>query len=119
MARLTHLLASVATATLTATLLFSATSHAAENRFVMVTHGVPSDPFWTVVKNGAEAAAETVGATLEYRSPSTFDMAKMQQLAQAAVASQPAGLILSFTDENALGKVVQNASDNRYPGDHH
>lgn len=115
MARLTHLIASVATATLTATLLFSATSHAAENRFVMVTHGVPSDPFWTVVKNGAEAAAETVGATLEYRSPSTFDMAKMQQLAQAAVASQPAGLILSFTDENALGKVVQNASDNGIP----
>lgn len=86
-----------------------------ESRFVMVTHGVPSDPFWSVVKNGAEAAAELVGARLEYRAPSTFDMAMMQQLVQAAVASNPDGLILSFTDENALGGVVQNAVDNGIP----
>ncbi|EHJ94638.1 hypothetical protein KUC_1597 [Vreelandella boliviensis LC1] len=85
------------------------------SRFVMVTHGVPSDPFWSVVKNGAEAAADLVGAELEYRAPSTFDMAKMQQLVQAAIASQPDGLILSFTDENALGSVVQDAVDNGIP----
>ncbi|MBZ9559397.1 MULTISPECIES: sugar ABC transporter substrate-binding protein [unclassified Modicisalibacter] len=85
------------------------------HRFVMVTHGVPSDPFWTVVKNGAEAAADEVGAELEYRAPSTFDMAKMQQLAEAAVASDPDGLILSFTDEDALGKVVREATDNGIP----
>lgn len=101
--------------TLTATVLLGGVAQADSNRFVMVTHGVPSDPFWTVVKNGAEAAAETVGATLEYRAPSTFDMAKMQQLAQAAVASKPDGLIISFTDEDALGKVVQDATDSGIP----
>nr|WP_298249468.1 sugar ABC transporter substrate-binding protein [uncultured Halomonas sp.] len=85
------------------------------NRFVMVTHGVPSDPFWTVVKNGAEAAADTVGATLEYRSPSNFDVAKMQQLADAAVASDPDGLILSFIDADALGGIVQRATNNGIP----
>ncbi|MFQ3790137.1 sugar ABC transporter substrate-binding protein [Halomonas sp. A29] len=112
MARLTHwLLASTAAAAL------MAGSAQAQNsaRFVMVTHGVPSDPFWSVVKNGAEDAAELVGATLEYRAPSTFDMARMQQLIQAAVASNPDGLIVSFTDENALGGVVQNAVDNGIP----
>lgn len=86
-----------------------------EGRFVMVTHGIPSDPFWSVVKNGAETAAELVGAELEYRAPSTFDMAKMQQLADAAVASNPDGLILSFTDEDALGSVVQDATDRGIP----
>ncbi|MFM9271477.1 sugar ABC transporter substrate-binding protein [Halomonas elongata] len=112
MARLSHwLLAST-----TAVALMAGTVQAQEeNRFVMVTHGVPSDPFWSVVKNGAEAAADTVGAELEYRAPSTFDMAKMQQLVEAAVASDPDGLIVSFTDEDALGGIVQEASDNGIP----
>ncbi|MCD1584706.1 sugar ABC transporter substrate-binding protein [Halomonas sp. IOP_14] len=118
MARLSQwLLASAAT---TALMAGAAQAQAQEpeqeaSRFVMVTHGVPSDPFWSVVKNGAEAAADLVGAELEYRAPSTFDMAKMQQLVQAAVASDPDGLILSFTDENALGGAVQNAVDNGIP----
>jgi len=116
MARLSQwLLASAATTALMAGAAQVQAQEQEASRFVMVTHGVPSDPFWSVVKNGAEAAADLVGAELEYRAPSTFDMAKMQQLVQAAVASNPDGLILSFTDENALGGVVQNAVDNGIP----
>lgn len=112
MARLSHWLLASATAAA----LMAGTAHAQEeNRFVMVTHGVPSDPFWSVVKNGAEEAADLVGAELEYRAPSSFDMAKMQQLVDAAVASDPDGLIVSFTDEDALGGVVQRAADNGIP----
>ena len=116
MARLSQwLLASAATTVLMAGAAQAQEPEQEASRFVMVTHGVPSDPFWSVVKNGAEAAADLVGAELEYRAPSTFDMAKMQQLVQAAVASNPDGLILSFTDENALGSAVQNAVDNGIP----
>ncbi|MEL7983160.1 sugar ABC transporter substrate-binding protein [Halomonas sp. ATBC28] len=116
MARLSQwLLASAATTALMAGAAQAQEPEQEASRFVMVTHGVPSDPFWSVVKNGAEAAADLVGAELEYRAPSTFDMAKMQQLVQAAVASDPDGLILSFTDENALGGAVQNAVDNGIP----
>ncbi|MDQ7729726.1 MULTISPECIES: sugar ABC transporter substrate-binding protein [unclassified Halomonas] len=116
MARLSQwLLATAATTALMAGAAQAQEPEQEASRFVMVTHGVPSDPFWSVVKNGAEAAADLVGAELEYRAPSTFDMAKMQQLVQAAVASQPDGLILSFTDENALGSVVQDAVDNGIP----
>nr|WP_300314906.1 sugar ABC transporter substrate-binding protein [Halomonas sp.] len=111
MARLSHwLLASTAAA-----LMAGSVQAQDSNRFVMVTHGVPSDPFWSVVKNGAEDAAEQVGAELEYRAPSTFDMAKMQQLVEAAVASNPDGLIVSFTDEDALGGIVQRAANNGIP----
>ncbi|WP_280552864.1 sugar ABC transporter substrate-binding protein [Halomonas sp. 25-S5] len=114
MARLTQwLLASTAAAALMAG--SAQAQEQEENRFVMVTHGIPSDPFWSVVKNGAEAAAEQVGAELEYRAPSTFDMAKMQQLVDAAVASNPDGLVVSFTDEDALGSAVQDATDRGIP----
>lgn len=101
----------------TAAVLLAAGSAQAQDshRFVMVTHGIPSDPFWSIVKNGAEEAAEQVGAELEYRAPSTFDMARMQQLVEAAVASNPDGLILSFTDEDALGGIVQKAANNGIP----
>lgn len=96
--------------------LVSGIAYAADsNRYVMVTSGVPSDPFWSVVKNGAEAAADTVGATLEYRSPPNFDVAKVQTLVEAAVASDPDGLILSFIDEDALGGIVQKATNNGIP----
>ncbi|ATJ84702.1 sugar ABC transporter substrate-binding protein [Halomonas beimenensis] len=112
MARLSHWLLASTTAAL---LAGPAQAQEDNNRFVMVTHGVPSDPFWSVVKNGAEDAADLVGADLEYRAPSTFDMAKMQQLVDAAVASNPDGLIVSFTDEDALGGIVQRASNNGIP----
>ncbi|MDX1464798.1 MAG: substrate-binding domain-containing protein, partial [Halomonas sp.] len=112
MARLSQWLLASTTAAL---LAGPAQAQEDNNRFVMVTHGVPSDPFWSVVKNGAEEAADLVGAELEYRAPSTFDMAKMQQLVDAAVASNPDGLILSFTDEDALGSIVQKASNNGIP----
>lgn len=116
MARLTQwLIATTAAAALMAGSVQAQEQEQEENRFVMVTHGVPSDPFWSVVKNGAQAAAELVGAELEYRAPSTFDMAKMQQLVDAAVSSNPDGLILSFTDEDALGSAVQDATDRGIP----
>lgn len=114
MARLSHYLL----ATTIATSLIAGTTQAQEqeeSRFVMVTHGTPANAFWSVVKNGAEAASETVGANLEYRAPSTFDMAKMQQLVEAAIASNPDGLIVSLTSEDALGGLLQDATDNGIP----
>lgn len=112
---MTHLSKWLLASTTAAALMVGSAQAQDQHRFVMVTHGVPSDPFWSIVKNGAEDAAEQVGVELEYRAPSTFDMAKMQQLVEAAVASDPDGLILSFTDEDALGGIVQKATDNGIP----
>ncbi|HEX9311966.1 MAG TPA: LacI family transcriptional regulator, partial [Actinomycetota bacterium] len=57
-------------------------------RFVVVTHGQASDPFWSVAANGVQAAAEDMGVQVEYQAPETFDMVAMSQLIDAAVASQ-------------------------------
>ena len=78
-------------------------------RIVVVTHGQATDPFWSVVKNGVDEAAKTYGATVEYRAPDTFDMVQMAQLIDAAVASQPDGLVVSIPDADALGDSIKNA----------
>jgi len=82
---------------------------AQDMRFVVVSHGQAADPFWSVVKNGVDQAAEDLGVTVEYRAPDTFDMVQMAQIIDAAVASQPDGLVVSIPDGEALGDSIRNA----------
>jgi simple sugar transport system substrate-binding protein len=84
-------------------------------RFVVVTHGQASDPFWSVAANGVDAAAEDMGVTVEYQAPETFDMVAMSDLIDAAVASQPDGLVVSIPDADALGPSIQAAVDAGIP----
>lgn len=78
-------------------------------RIVVVTHGQASDPFWSVVKNGVDQAAHDMRVTVEYQAPGTFDMVAMSQLIDAAVASEPDGLVVSVPDPDALGPSIQAA----------
>jgi simple sugar transport system substrate-binding protein len=84
-------------------------SAAAQTRIVFVTHGQSGDPYWSIVKNGMDDAATTLGVKAEYLSPETFDMVKMAQLIDAATASQPDGLVVSIPDSAALSEPVKNA----------
>jgi len=76
-------------------------------RFVVVTHGQASDPYWSVVQNGVNQAAEDMGVQVEYQAPDTFDMVAMSQLIDAAVASQPDGMAISIPDADALGDSIK------------
>ncbi len=84
-------------------------------RFVAVVHGQASDPFWSVVKNGFDAAAKDMRVKVEYQAPGTFDMVEMSQLIDAAVASNPDGLIVSIPDADALGESLRGAVDAGIP----
>ncbi|MGD8624455.1 MAG: sugar ABC transporter substrate-binding protein, partial [Anaerolineae bacterium] len=84
-------------------------------RFVVVSHGQASDPFWSVVKNGVDAAATDLGVRVEYQAPQTFDMVAMSQLIDAAVASQPDGLVVSIPDADALGASIEAAVEAGIP----
>lgn len=84
-------------------------------RFVVVTHGQASDPFWSVAANGVDAAAADMGVTVEYQAPETFDMVAMSDLIDAAVASEPDGLVVSIPDADALGPSIQAAVDAGIP----
>jgi simple sugar transport system substrate-binding protein len=84
-------------------------------RFVVVTHGQASDPFWSVAANGVDAAAEDMGVQVEYQAPETFDMVAMSELIDAAVASEPDGLVVSIPDADALGPSIEAAVDAGIP----
>jgi simple sugar transport system substrate-binding protein len=84
-------------------------------RIVVVTHGTAADPFWSVVNNGVQQAQADLGVTVEYFAPETFDMPRMAQLIDAAVASEPDGLVVSIPDADALRRPIQAAIDAGIP----
>ena len=88
---------------------------AQDMRFVVVSHGQASDPFWSVVKNGVDQAAADLGVNVEYRAPGTFDMVQMAQLIDAAVASQPDGLVVSIPDAEAKKKELRHKNEQDGP----
>ncbi|MFZ1345162.1 sugar ABC transporter substrate-binding protein [Thiothrix eikelboomii] len=76
---------------------------------IVVSHGQANDPFWTVVKNGVEAAGKDMSVKVDYRAPETFNMVEMSALIDAAVNQEPAGLIVSIPDAQALGASIEKA----------
>lgn len=82
---------------------------AAAQDIIVVAHGQANDPFWSVVKNGAEQAAAHTGANVDFRSPETFDMVQMSQMIDAAVNQEPDGLVVSIPDADALGPSIERA----------
>ncbi|WP_313618367.1 sugar ABC transporter substrate-binding protein [Agrobacterium sp.] len=82
---------------------------------IVVAHGQANDPFWSVVKNGVEKAGKDTGATVEFRSPETFDMVQMSQMIDAAVNQNPDGLVVSIPDADALGPSIKRAVEAGIP----
>jgi simple sugar transport system substrate-binding protein len=84
-------------------------------RIVAVTHGQSADPFWSVVANGMKDAAADLGMRVEYQAPTSFDMVRMSQLIEAAIASRPAALLVSIPDADALAGAIGKAATARIP----
>lgn len=98
----TKKIAMTAVATMMSTAVFA-------TDIIVVSHGQANDPFWSVVKNGVDKAAEHTGANVEYRAPETFDMVAMSQLIDAAVNQEPDGIVVSIPDGDALGPSIAKA----------
>jgi simple sugar transport system substrate-binding protein len=84
-------------------------------RIIVVTHGQAADPFWAVVRNGAETAARETDCDLEYESPGVFDLEAMSRLIDAAAASKPDALVVSIPDAVVLAKSIQSAVAAKIP----
>ena len=84
-------------------------------RIILVTHGQAADPYWNIVKNGAEEAARQVGIALDYRAPETFDMIRMAELITSATNQRPDGIIVSIPDESALRPAIRAAVTSGIP----
>jgi simple sugar transport system substrate-binding protein len=97
-------------AAIAAALAFAGPALAQDTRIVVVTHGQAASAFWSVAKRGVDdAAADFPDLVVEYRAPETFDMITMAQLIDAAVASEPDGLVVSIPDADALGPSIRAA----------
>jgi simple sugar transport system substrate-binding protein len=81
----------------------------------MVTHGQGFDPFWALVKKGAQTAATDFNVNLVYRSPSTTNPQEEASLISQAAAGKPKGLVVTIPDAAALSPAVKQASSSGIP----
>ena len=77
-------------------------------RIAVVTHATASSTFWSVVRNGFDAAARQMDATVSYKSPDTFSVTRMREFIDEAVDSRPDGLVVSIPDP-AVGPAIRRA----------
>jgi len=84
-------------------------AEAKDINIIVITHGQASDPFWAVVKKGAEDAGREMHVNVTYRAPETFDMVAMAQLITAAANQAPDGIVVSIPDADALGQAIKGA----------
>ena len=77
--------------------------------FAVITHGSAGDAFWDVVQNGAEAAGEDLGVSVDYQSDG--DPQRQAQLIDAAVNQEVDGIVVSMANPDALQDSVGAAVD--------
>jgi simple sugar transport system substrate-binding protein len=76
----------------------------------MVTHGQGFDPFWALIRKGAEQAAADFDVDLAYRSPDTTAPAEQAKLITEAAGQKPAALVVTIPDPATLVEPIKQAS---------
>jgi simple sugar transport system substrate-binding protein len=82
----------------------------------MVQHALCSwDAFWCVVTNGIEQAAKELNIEYTLLGPDKWDLEKMAQLIEQAVAAQPDGMGVTVSDADLFRAPIQKAIDASVP----
>ena len=81
--------------------------------FALVSHGTAGDPFWTIVKNGAEQAGRDLDVKVEYQS--SGDPQTQSQYIDAATNQRVDGLIVSMANPDALKPSILRAEKSGIP----
>jgi simple sugar transport system substrate-binding protein len=81
--------------------------------FAMV--GVPGDPFYNVIKNGARQAERDLGVDVSYKETSQYDFQEQKRLIKAAIARKPDGLVVSNESPDVLDPVIADAVEAGIP----
>lgn len=87
----------------------AAPAAAAGERFVFVSHAPDSDSWWNTIKNALKNAEHDLSVKVEYRNPSTGDVADMARIIEQATASNPTGIITTIADFNVLESAIKGA----------
>ena len=81
----------------------------------MVTHGQAFDPFWALVKKGAEQAAADFNVALTYESPSTTNPQAQATMITQAAAKKPAAMVVTIPDPTVLAAPVKRVTSSGIP----
>jgi simple sugar transport system substrate-binding protein len=73
------------------------------------------DSFWCVVENGIQQAAQEMNVRANVLGPDEFDLEKVAQLIDQAVASQPSGMAVTVSDPDLFREPIQKALDSGIP----
>lgn len=74
----------------------------------MITHEVPGDTYWDIIRKGAQAASAKLGVTLKYSNDPDFT--KQAVLVQNAIDSHVDGIAMTAADPSPLRAVVKAAN---------
>lgn len=94
---------------------FAAPAQAEGERFVLISHAPDSDSWWNTIRNAITIAGDQMDATVEYRNPTTGDLADMARIVQQASASDPDGIIVTIADFDVLKGPITDAVDRGIP----
>jgi len=81
----------------------------------MVTHGQAFDPFWALVRKGAEQAAVDYNVDLHYSSPDTTDPNAQAKLIIDAAAQGPAAMVVTIPDPAVLAVPIRRVTSSGLP----
>jgi simple sugar transport system substrate-binding protein len=91
------------------------TAHAADScagrkphTIYYATHAIP-DPFWAIVKKGAEQGAKDACLQFKWTQDVTFSVATTIERMEAAIAEHPDMLVITATDPQAMRPTVERA----------
>ena len=79
----------------------------------LITHAVPGDTFWDIVRKGAEAAAAKDNVNLLYSSDP--EAGKQAQLVEAAIDQDVDGIVLTLAKPEAMASAVRHATREEIP----
>jgi simple sugar transport system substrate-binding protein len=83
---------------------------------IMIQHALCAwDSFWCTVEAGIRQAADDTNVNITILGPDEFDLEKVAQLIDQAVAAQPDGIGLTVTDADLFREPIQRALDAGIP----
>ncbi len=82
-------------------------SNGQELKYAVVTHAAAGDPFWDLIKSGAEKAAADTGVSVSYQGDA--DPVAQSRFIDSAVADGVNGLIVSMANPEGVKDAIQRA----------
>lgn len=81
----------------------------------MVTHGQGYDPFWSLVKQGAQQAASDFNVALTYQSPNTTNPDEQAAMITQAAAKKPDAMVVTIPAPAVLAGPVRRVTSSGIP----